>query len=181
MEKLTSINLNNCDDVLRTCDIEKLQSLLGKKLGETLWSFCHGCDPRPVPHPQYGIGDDDRTLTVSVNWGIRLTSERGVTSFLKQMAQECERRLTDAEGTTSDLTLKVSSYLCTYICKPQNFPDFIFQILKRSPHAPVEPAKYGGCGECIELTNRVKLSKQASTENEISPHLARLWYSGIAR
>lgn len=112
LEKLESSGLHCCNDVLRSSNLEKLQNVLGTKLGETVWSFCLGDDPRPIPTPQHGVGDKghgDRTLTVSVNWGVRLTSERGIANFLTQMAQECEKRLYEADGSVGALTLKVTS------------------------------------------------------------------------
>lgn len=103
-------NLQTCADVIKKSNLDEIQTILGKRNGEVLWQFCHGCDPRPIPNPQAGVGDTDRTLTVSVNWGIRLTSERGVSNFMRQMAEECALRLREAEGTTEDITLKVRTF-----------------------------------------------------------------------
>jgi hypothetical protein len=51
--------------------------------------------------------DKNRSLTVSINWGIRLTTEKGVQNLLLQMSEECEKRLAAEELGTCDIILKV--------------------------------------------------------------------------
>lgn len=56
-----------------------------------------------------------------------------------------------------------------------------FQILQRAPHAPIEPKKYGGCGECIEINKHLKLQKQISNQNDILTNLIQIWINKIKR
>ena len=89
-----------------------LNVFLGEKQGTTCYSFCMGCDPRPFPRLDSLVEtnvDPDRCLTVSINWGIRLTVDAGVRNLLSQIAEECELRLSQGSLTTSDICLKVNT------------------------------------------------------------------------
>jgi len=53
--KLKQAGLHNCEDVQNT-SVEKLESVLGKKLGQNLFQNCRGIDDRPLAYEQVGLG-----------------------------------------------------------------------------------------------------------------------------
>jgi len=52
--KLKQAGLNNCGDVQNTT-LEKMEKVLGKKLGQNLFQNCRGIDDRPLAYEQVGV------------------------------------------------------------------------------------------------------------------------------
>ncbi|KAL8426616.1 hypothetical protein ACSSS7_008059 [Eimeria intestinalis] len=122
----------------------------GRKRGAQLWWLCHGVDVRPLPPPlptvaaaaaaaagsaaaaaaaaaASGSVPASGTLSISVNWGIRIESEADLLNLLRQIAQEGSKRLTNNKLYTARITLKV---------------------LYRAPGTSANTTKFLGCGLC---------------------------------
>ncbi|KAL8441285.1 hypothetical protein Emed_007581 [Eimeria media] len=140
-----------CTDVQkkRKDALQLLQAALGRKRGAQLWWLCHGVDVRPLPPPlptvaaaaAAGAGSAaaaaaaaaagnvpaSGSLSISVNWGIRIQNEADLLNLLRQIAQEGSKRLTANRLYAAKLTLKV---------------------LYRAPGTSVNTTKFLGCGLC---------------------------------
>lgn len=91
--------------------------------------MCHGVDPRPPPLG-LEVGEfqrnsegalektvsggalkvasaKKRSLTVSVNWGIRVSEEGDLIGLLKQLAEEASKRLVNSKLFSSRIGLRV--------------------------------------------------------------------------
>ncbi|KAK9367838.1 hypothetical protein V1509DRAFT_625497 [Lipomyces kononenkoae] len=99
-----------------------LQSVVGGKNGDKLYSYAHGEDAREV-----GEISVRKSVSAEVNWGVRFATKEQVDTFLGSLAGELSSRLANLNMIGSNITLK---------------------IYRRAENAPLEPAKYLGCGEC---------------------------------
>eukprot|EP01054_Gregarina_sp_Poly1_P000585 Gregarina_sp_Poly_1__584@NODE_1139_length_4971_cov_35_431688_g785_i0_p3_GENE_NODE_1139_length_4971_cov_35_431688_g785_i0NODE_1139_length_4971_cov_35_431688_g785_i0_p3_ORF_typecomplete_len316_score52_41IMS/PF00817_20/9_8e18IMS_HHH/PF11798_8/6_6e05IMS_HHH/PF11798_8/2_4e03IMS_C/PF11799_8/2_9e03IMS_C/PF11799_8/0_52_NODE_1139_length_4971_cov_35_431688_g785_i023053252 len=108
-----------CGDCLKVVTLTKMQELFGKQQGSIFHEMCKGIDRRPIPTPEqiqgglHGIGRDGevdakKTLTIAVNWGVRLFTEDAVLQFMDQMATETASRIEGKNIGASFLTVKVS-------------------------------------------------------------------------
>lgn len=77
-----------------------------------------------------------KSVSVDVNYGIRFTEEHQVDTFLNQLCTEIHSRLTEIHAKGKTITLK---------------------FLVRAPEAPVETAKFMGCGYCDHVTKSTTL------------------------
>uniref|UniRef100_A0A1A9V359 DNA repair protein REV1 n=1 Tax=Glossina austeni TaxID=7395 RepID=A0A1A9V359_GLOAU len=128
---LKEAELTNCGD-LQKCSLSRLKELVGKKLGETLYQFCRGIDPRPLAFEQIR-----KSISAEVNYGIRFKKYAELEIFLKQLSEEVTKRLKDIKRKTKCLTLK---------------------LMIRAKDAPKETSKFMGHGVCDHITKSVHLS-----------------------
>ncbi|XP_041564256.1 DNA repair protein Rev1 [Drosophila elegans] len=134
--KLKLAGLNNCGDVQGT-SLERLETVLGKKLGQNLFQNCRGIDERPLAFEQAR-----KTVSAEVNFGIRFTNSNDCEKFLRQLSDEVTKRLIDIKRKTRSINLK---------------------IMVRAPEAPVETSKYMGHGVC-DTINKSALIKHATDD-----------------
>eukprot|EP01053_Blabericola_migrator_P003460 Blabericola_migrator_1__3459@NODE_2020_length_3410_cov_68_980856_g1283_i0_p1_GENE_NODE_2020_length_3410_cov_68_980856_g1283_i0NODE_2020_length_3410_cov_68_980856_g1283_i0_p1_ORF_typecomplete_len679_score117_53IMS_C/PF11799_8/0_011_NODE_2020_length_3410_cov_68_980856_g1283_i013273363 len=171
-EILSKEGVETCADCLKCLSVSQLQKLLGKQHGANIHDLAQGIDRRVIPTPEqvqggiHGLSgadgevDSKKTLTIAVNWGVRLSSEPAVLHFLHQMAEEAASRI---EG---------KSIGATYLH---------IKILVRHPDAPINPVKFGGCGWCNEFTKRSEAGANLlSTTAEISACAQSLWRKHFA-
>uniref|UniRef100_A0A1A9WC86 DNA repair protein REV1 n=1 Tax=Glossina brevipalpis TaxID=37001 RepID=A0A1A9WC86_9MUSC len=128
---LKEVELVSCGD-LQNCSLTRLQALVGKKLGETLYHFCRGIDSRPLVFEQVR-----KSISAEVNYGIRFNEYTEAETFLKQLSEEVTKRLKDIKRKTKCLTLK---------------------LMIRAKDAPLETSKFMGHGVCDHITKSVHLS-----------------------
>uniref|UniRef100_A0A1B0AQ86 DNA repair protein REV1 n=1 Tax=Glossina palpalis gambiensis TaxID=67801 RepID=A0A1B0AQ86_9MUSC len=128
---LKEAKLKSCGD-LQKCSLPRLKELVGKKLGETLYQFCRGIDPRPLVFEQIR-----KSISAEVNYGIRFKKYAELEIFLKQLSEEVTKRLKDIKRKTKCLTLK---------------------LMIRAKDAPKETSKFMGHGVCDHITKSVPLS-----------------------
>lgn len=129
---LKESNLLTCGD-LQKVSLPRLQMLVGKKFGETLYQYCRGIDQRVLSYSQIR-----KSVSAEVNYGIRFKTYEELETFLKQLCEEVHRRLTDIKRKTKCVTLK---------------------LMVRAKEAPVETSKFMGHGVCDYLTKSVSLSE----------------------
>ncbi|XP_017058721.1 DNA repair protein Rev1 [Drosophila ficusphila] len=134
--KLKQAGLNNCGDVQNT-SLEKLESVLGKKLGQNLFQNCRGIDDRPLAYEQAR-----KTVSAEVNFGIRFTNSADCEKFLRQLSDEVTKRLTEIKRKARSINLK---------------------IMVRAAEAPVETSKYMGHGVC-DIVNKSSMIKHATDD-----------------
>ncbi|XP_065362220.1 DNA repair protein Rev1 [Calliphora vicina] len=129
---LKDANLITCGD-LQKATLPRLQMLLGKKFGETLYQFCRGIDQRGLTY-----GQIRKSVSAEVNYGIRFKTYAELETFLKQLCEEVHNRLKDIKRKTKCVTLK---------------------LMVRAKEAPVETSKFMGHGVCDHITKSVSLSE----------------------
>uniref|UniRef100_A0A6P4EKV4 DNA repair protein REV1 n=1 Tax=Drosophila rhopaloa TaxID=1041015 RepID=A0A6P4EKV4_DRORH len=134
--KLKLAGLNNCEDV-QNSSLEKLETVLGKKLGQNLFQNCRGIDERPLAYEQAR-----KTVSAEVNFGIRFTNSTDCEKFLRQLSDEVTKRLIEIKRKAKSINLK---------------------IMVRAPEAPVETSKYMGHGVC-DTINKSSLIKHATDD-----------------
>ena len=129
---LKESNLLTCGD-LQKVSLPRLQMLVGKKFGETLYQYCRGIDQRALTYSQIR-----KSVSAEVNYGIRFKTYEELEIFLKQLCQEVHNRLNDIKRKTKCITLK---------------------LMIRAKEAPVETSKFMGHGVCDYLTKSVSLNE----------------------
>nr|XP_016934993.1 DNA repair protein REV1 [Drosophila suzukii] len=134
--KLKQAGLHNCEDVQNT-SVEKLESVLGKKLGQNLFQNCRGIDDRPLAYEQ-----TRKTVSAEMNFGIRFTNSAECEQFLRQLSDEVTKRLIEIKRKAKSINLK---------------------IMVRAAEAPVETSKYMGHGVC-DTINKSSMIKHATDD-----------------
>ncbi|EDV50065.1 DNA repair protein REV1 [Drosophila erecta] len=134
--KLKLAGLNNCGDV-QNSTLEKLETVLGKKLGQNLFQNCKGIDDRPLAYEQ-----TRKTVSAEMNFGIRFTKSAKCEQFLRQLSEEVTKRLVEIKRKARSINLKV---------------------MVRAAEAPVETSKYMGHGVC-DIINKSSLIKHATDD-----------------
>lgn len=129
-----------------------LQKCVGKKTGNKIVSFLQGQDDqessRMIYHPEEFFAR--KSLSIEINWGIRFDTVQEIDDFIDSCANYLVRKLLDLKKRTSQITLK---------------------LMRRSPHAPIEPAKYLGMGECDALSHTSRLGIPTSEVGVIATEL----------
>lgn len=126
--KLQEIGVKLVRD-LRQTPKERLVSVLGPKTGERLWDYARGIDRAEV-----GEQSVRKSVSADVNWGIRFVNQEEAEEFVRNLCKELERRLLNEGVKGKHLTMK---------------------IMRRSPDAPLDPAKHLGHGKCDTFTKSV--------------------------
>lgn len=102
----------------------RLQDLVGAKLGTKLWKYSNGIDDN---WEWLYSGKEPKSVGVDISWGVRLANQEEVQRFVSSMASELHKRFKRTGCQITGLTAKLSI---------------------RSPHAPIDPPKFLGHGEC---------------------------------
>uniref|UniRef100_A0A0R3RNM8 DNA repair protein REV1 n=1 Tax=Elaeophora elaphi TaxID=1147741 RepID=A0A0R3RNM8_9BILA len=118
--------MNLCED-LQKIPINRLQNLLGEKVGTQIYNMCRGVDKER----DFLERVIRKSISCDINYGIRFTEEDEVMEFLGKICSELEKKLHKARMTASTITLR---------------------LLIRAPDAPVTTEKYLGCGKCDAVT-----------------------------
>ncbi len=92
-----------------------LCDILGKGTGETLYNAIRGVDDKKLESDKAR-----KSVSCEINYGIRFENNEQAETFIHQMAVEVTKRLNDVNMLGRSITLK---------------------LMKRDPHAPVEPPK----------------------------------------
>lgn len=105
--------------------ISVLQTELGPKAGEILYEQAKGIDKKPLD-----FDHERKSVSADVNYGIRFKTQDEALNFLHSLSTEVHNRLTETGMRARCLTLK---------------------LLVRAKGAPVETAKFLGCGVCDSI------------------------------
>ncbi|XP_061388767.1 DNA repair protein Rev1 [Musca vetustissima] len=141
---LKDANLVTCGD-LQKVSLVRIQVLVGKKFGETLYQFCRGQDQRGLTY-----GQIRKSVSAEVNYGIRFKTYDELETFLKQLCEEVHQRLLNIKRKTKCITLK---------------------LMVRAKEAPVETSKFMGHGVCDHITKSVSLSEYCDDLNIITRNI----------
>lgn len=120
-QKLGQLGWLRCSDLFDV-PVGRVQSELGRKVGETLHQQCRGIDARPLTY-----GQQRKSVSAEVNYGIRFAVDAEFEAFLRQLCAEVHSRLTEIRQRGKSVTLK---------------------LMVRAADAPVETAKFMGHGVC---------------------------------
>ncbi|KAG7442234.1 DNA repair protein [Guyanagaster necrorhizus] len=129
-----------------------LCDVLGKGTGETLYNAIRGVDDKKLESDKAR-----KSVSCEINYGIRFENNEQAETFIRQMAVEVTKRLNDVSMLGRSMTLK---------------------IMKRDPHAPVEPPKFLGHGACDVFNKQGPLAdpsgRATNDENVIGDHAWRM-------
>ncbi|KAK7068222.1 deoxycytidyl transferase [Halocaridina rubra] len=139
-KRLDSENIKTCED-LQTKSLGQLQTLFGSKTGQSLYYYCRGIDDRPVRSTHMR-----KSVSAEVNYGIRFTSISDAERFVRELAEEVEKRLSSVKLKGKCITLKLKI---------------------RAKDAPVETAKFMGHGVCDNIAKSVSLNLATSSADTI--------------
>ncbi|NXL87326.1 REV1 protein, partial [Alectura lathami] len=148
--KLASLGIRTCGD-LQCASMSKLQKEFGPKMGQMLYRFCRGLDDRPVRTER-----ERKSVSAEINYGIRFTQPKEAEAFLLSLSEEIQRRLEAAGMKGKRLTLK---------------------IMVRKAGAPVEPAKYGGHGICVNIARTVTLDHATDSAKVIGKETLNMFHT----
>lgn len=126
--------------------MEKLQSILGKKLGANFFALCRGEDDRTVhrtgdPEEEAEARKSINAVACSMNYSIRAVCEEDLWKVMDAVLQSVCEKLQRHNFATGALRLTV---------------------LERLPLQPKEPQKYLGRGKCLEVHLPVPLPRPLS-------------------
>lgn len=117
---------------------QRLMNIFGSKTGSKLYQYARGIDETTIAldlsNSESVLGR--KSVSVEINYGIRFDTMAQVDVFLINLAKELYARMIGLGICGSALTLKLA---------------------RRAPHAPVDPPKYLGMGECDLVSRTSKL------------------------
>ncbi|KAK0218760.1 hypothetical protein IW262DRAFT_1387303 [Armillaria fumosa] len=129
-----------------------LCEVLGKGTGETLYNAIRGVDDKKLESDKAR-----KSVSCEINYGIRFENNEQAETFVRQMAVEVTKRLNDVNMLGRSITLK---------------------LMKRDPHAPVEPPKFLGHGACDVFNKQGPLAdpsgRATNDERVIGDHAWRM-------
>ena len=129
--KLSSEGYEKCNDLL-ALSRSKLSELLGGKTGETVFNFCRGIDTRELT-----VKHERKSISVEINYGIRVQTVKELELFLLNLSKELEKRMGRENVTGSLVTIKLK---------------------QRSEDASLEPVKYMGHGICDNISKSLNIA-----------------------
>ncbi|EJW81282.1 ImpB/MucB/SamB family protein [Wuchereria bancrofti] len=110
--------------------INRLQNLLGEKIGTQIYNMCRGVDKER----NFLEKVVRKSISCDINYGIRFTKEDEVMEFLGKMCSELEKKLHIARMTASTITLR---------------------LLIRAPDAPLVTENIWDVGNVMRLQERL--------------------------
>ena len=145
--RLESMDISTCGD-LQKIPLAKLRADFGDKTGEMLYNSCRGESDR-----QLKLVSERKSISVDINFGIRFTQLSEAQDLITQLAQELQKRATDASVHGSCVTLKMKV---------------------RKATAPVQTRKYLGHGACDNVSRSSSLGFPTRSAEEIGRVAVRL-------
>ena len=121
------------------CSLTKtdLSEILGTKTGEMIHNYCRGNDERELI-----IKHERKSISVEINYGIRVDTNEEFELFLLNLCRELEKRMKNENVVGSLITLKLK---------------------KRSENAAIEPIKYMGHGICENISKSLHLTSTSNS------------------
>lgn len=119
--KLEDQGLKTCSDILQHSR-SLLCNLIGVKTGETIREYAQGIDNRPLQYVYLR-----KSISVEINYGVRLESIKDVQVFAQNLVVELEKRMKKEDLVGSQVSLKMKV---------------------RAEGESIEPLKYMGHGVC---------------------------------
>ena len=140
-KRLEKMDIRTCGD-LQKVSLVKLKEEFGERIGETLYQSCRGESSR-----QLKLVSERKSISVDINFGIRFSRFSEAENHVSQLAQELQRRATEASVSGSCVTLKMKI---------------------RKPTAPVQTWKYLGHGACDNVSRSSSLSVPTRRAEDIT-------------
>lgn len=137
--KLAEQGWSLCKD-LDGVHVERVQAILGPKLGKSVYEHAQGIDYR-----QLDSGQQRKSVGTEISWGVRFEREDQLDSFLAELGREVMSRLSAVGPNLTTRKLQV-------------------KLMKRQVDAP-EPGKRLGRGFCDSLHKTVTLTRKPSAES----------------
>jgi DNA repair protein REV1 len=137
-----------CKHIQNSFSLEQLKAVLGKKQGQTMYDMSRGIDTRTLAKDY-----SPKSISIDVNYGIRFQTFDELTLFVKQLANELDKRLKQAKQKGKQLTVK---------------------IRVRAANAPIEPEKFMGCGRTDDSSRLVNLHSYTDDLNMIEIETIKL-------
>lgn len=128
--RLKALHVITCED-LQAVALSSLQKEFGPKTGKTLFDHCRGKDDRSIEAEK-----ERKSVSAEINYGMRFQKVEEAESFLKELAEEVEKRLKKINRKGKLITLKIKV---------------------RSKDAPAETFKFMGHGVCDNVAKSISL------------------------
>ncbi len=138
--KLREMNIETCPELSNT-SLEKLKEIFGQKTGKILYDFARGIDERELK-----TETERKSVSVDINYGIRFKNISEAESLLKNLANELEKRASDADVLGGTVALKMKL---------------------RKASAPSKTWKYLGHGACDNVTRSMTLLQPTRSSSEV--------------
>ena len=138
--KLISNNFNTYSDILQVSQ-EFLSNLLGLKTGKTIFNFCRGIDDR-----LFITKHERKSISVEINYGIRLSNVDELSTFLLNLCTELNKRMKNEGIIGSHLMLKMKI---------------------RAQGESLEPLKHMGHGICDNINKSTSLPRATCSSQVI--------------
>lgn len=140
-KRLEKMDIRTCGD-LQKVSLIKLKEEFGERIGETMYHSCRGESNR-----QLKLVSERKSISVDINFGIRFTRFSEAENHVSHLAQELQRRATEASVSGSCVTLKMKI---------------------RKATAPVQTWKYLGHGACDNVSRSSSLSVPTRRAEDIT-------------
>ena len=137
--KLKEMGIEKCVE-LRAISVERLQTQFGAKTGRMMHEYAHGVDSRELK-----TSTERKSVSVDINFGIRLQDISEAEVLLGSISQELQKRAEQARVLGNQLTLKMKI---------------------RKQDAPVEPTKFLGHGACNNVSRSLALLQPSREAGE---------------
>jgi DNA repair protein REV1 len=145
--KLKEMGIEKCTE-LQSLSLEKLQAQFGAKTGRTLHAYARGVDTRELK-----TSAERKSVSVDINFGIRLKNFTEAEVLLGSISQELQTRAEQARAFGSQLTLKLKI---------------------RKQDAPIEPMKFLGHGSCDNVSRSLALLQPSRSSTECGRFAVKL-------
>ncbi|WFD01028.1 deoxycytidyl transferase [Malassezia yamatoensis] len=117
------LGTRNLGEILSRTSLEQLVKHFGPKLGRSLYDKMLGHDTDRLQSTRVR-----QTIGAHINWGVRLSTQAELHSFVSRVCDEVARRASRLRTIATHVAI---------------------QIMERAPDAPVEAPKFLGHGKCI--------------------------------
>jgi len=138
---MRSAGVERCEE-LQKWALPRLQASFGPKLGTALYKHCRGQDERALESEHVR-----KSVSAEVNYGVRLQSLDECQAFVRELAEEVQRRLEAIDKQGSCITLK---------------------LMVKAKEAPLQSAKFMGHGVCDSCSKSLTLTAQTSDAQVIA-------------
>ncbi|KAL0212343.1 hypothetical protein RCL1_005969 [Eukaryota sp. TZLM3-RCL] len=138
--KLNRLGIYTVGDLVSS-DMSNLMELLGPHRAQHLALLARGKDDSKVDD-EVGSRQSRGIISTNINWGVRLDNSDDALEFVTRLVKENIKRLHQEKLCTARMILK---------------------LLIRAPGEPFLPAKWGGCGHCVDYSHSVLLTSDSDS------------------
>lgn len=153
--------LHECLDIetvgqLRESNKAEVKKIVGPNLGAKLIDYSYGVDSTDIT-----VIDAPASIGVEIAWAIRVKTDQEALQFISNLSEELYNRLKRLQEQTP--------------LWPISGRHLTLKIYRRAPHAPIDPPKFMGCGECVISSKSRLLDRPVAHVRDISYALQTMY------